>query len=674
MPNFRKSTTEYFVNPYNFIRISNEERVKTNNDNLPKYSGVVHCNLLVKTPLAIPEFKNKNGDHPCYGFMMDCENNPMIPGSSIRGPIRTMYETLTGSCFVTLPNEYSITRRTEANNPFAPALLIKEDENWILYKADKYRLKIGRNGFSEEVRNDERVIAFNGKKYRLGDQVRFTKKGMDVTSISYEIQEDYLLSGYIYVGEPIFSKRSEGVFVKGSKIDKFDQNDIERALNGLKSTISVYRNGSINRNLSSDKKEKNIKDHLGYRGFEHALNNGVLPLYYKDDGQIYLSIAAIGRKAYRTTVNELVGERYDPCKTLDVSCPACDLFGMAKEDARGTKIRFTDANVRKKIDKNSVCLKELGTPRIGYLPFYSVNGMSYDESGANISGRKFYWHNPQAALSDEPYKDTEGTGRYSTMDLMDVGSEFFFDVYFDGITDFQLRELEWVLTLGENTRESNRCHKIGHGKPIGLGSVKITIEGIEKREYSDNSYTMVSEDIVLEEKPERFQEDILSQIKIAADFNSIGGDIKISYPFVKLADGVTLDESRVLKENVLASHQWFSENKRPIQSQMLKAVFEGNDQSLSIYEKTDIRDNDYEKPKITTFKKGEEYSGIVTGYNPKKTIAKIKLDNGEMASVHFKKIKYAEYGKIDRKLKMKDTVIVRYDGKDNNGYDQWTVV
>ena len=50
-------------------------------------------------------------------------------------------------------------------------------------------------------------------------------------------------------------------------------------------------------------------------------------------------------------------------------------------------------------------------------------------------------------------------------------------VYFDRITRAQLEELAFVLTLGENTPASPRLHKIGHGKPVGYGSCKITLTG-----------------------------------------------------------------------------------------------------------------------------------------------------------------------------------------------------
>lgn len=74
------------------------------------------------------------------------------------------------------------------------------------------------------------------------------------------------------------------------------------------------------------------------------------------------------------------------------------------------------------------------------------------------------------------------------MELVNPGTKFQFKIYCDGITPEELKELIWTITLGENHVESNRCHKIGHGKPLGLGSVKITIRKIEERRFEKNNY------------------------------------------------------------------------------------------------------------------------------------------------------------------------------------------
>ncbi len=79
-------------------------------------SGVIDCTLITKTSIFIPNTTNKNAlniecedkEHKSYDFFSYEDLNkisykdvkePVIPGSSIRGTIRAIYEALTNSCF-----------------------------------------------------------------------------------------------------------------------------------------------------------------------------------------------------------------------------------------------------------------------------------------------------------------------------------------------------------------------------------------------------------------------------------------------------------------------------------------------------------------------------------------------------------------------------------------------
>ena len=119
MAKYKRNESIQFVNPYNFIRLSNENysiiREKSDDDHI---SGVIKCKLITKTPLCIPDVEKKNEDqgvknHFIYPFFSvgEKENEEyIIPGSSIRGVIRSMHETLTGSCSFTKPKDISLWR------------------------------------------------------------------------------------------------------------------------------------------------------------------------------------------------------------------------------------------------------------------------------------------------------------------------------------------------------------------------------------------------------------------------------------------------------------------------------------------------------------------------------------------------------------------------------------
>ena len=101
-----------FVNPYNFIKFPKMKAQKY--DDSDKHTGVIEYTLTTKSPLFIPNSSNDNAfgskipDHKTYDFYSYTNlanhtvNNeyskPVIPGSEMRGLIRSTYETLTDSC------------------------------------------------------------------------------------------------------------------------------------------------------------------------------------------------------------------------------------------------------------------------------------------------------------------------------------------------------------------------------------------------------------------------------------------------------------------------------------------------------------------------------------------------------------------------------------------------
>jgi hypothetical protein len=121
---------------------------------------------------------------------------------------------------------------------------------------------------------------------------------------------------------------------------------------------------------------------------------------------------------------------------------------------------------------------------------------------------------------------------------------FDFEVYFNDITKEQLNQLYTALCYGENTADGVLCHKIGHGKPIGFGSVKINVEKIIVRKFSVNNGTE-SYDIDHEWLSKVVPIILPPEVEIAADFNHIKGK-KIDYP--RIDDEI---------------YKWFSKN-RPI--------------------------------------------------------------------------------------------------------------
>ncbi len=360
------------------------------------------------------------------------------------------------------------------------------------------------------------------------------------------------------------------------------------------------------------------------------------------------------------------------CNDRDNVCPACSLFGMTGKTSNGSRLRFTDAIMDKPMPRSEkVLLKELSGPKTSYLPFFlrSMDGkpdkdISYDNDAYTIRGRKFYWHN----MKKDSYIDTTGKEgeRNASVELVKEGSRFRFSVYYDNLSDDEVNKLIWTLTLGENVEDGKQCHKIGHGKPIGLGSVKIVVKSINDRKYENGSYSVSHIENPTTEEGLFTDEKAISQIKMITRLDAC--TYPVDYPGIVDERG----KRYIYGGNNRASHQWFTTNfslgKSP--EKMLPEIDDINEARTALVWKTDVIQG---QSKVSD--KGGSYDGEVTGYNSKKTTAFIKLrKSNKKAAIYFKSVPNAEYGKIDEALGKGKEVKVRYVGKDSDGRDQWELV
>ena len=621
---YRFSNNNYFINPYTFLernkKVNREEKEKV----VGNHTGVFFCRIYPKTPLLIPDVfkkkeivdrkekntKNKEIKHFSYPFFR-LGDNPVIPGSSIRGPLRSVYEALTDSCYSTARSGQYITARTKS--PFLPGLLIKESGKWKLHSATRYLLPMEDYGarpfdggeifkYKEVIDNYGEAVYFNGVKHT--ENIRGRRIPQYRVLDTSEVKKDGYKLGYYYIGEYINRKKYESIFKKGN-LESDDSEVIEKCFEQLKEIQKKYMDDKINQKFVSPRVPGNKDYHGGYKQvdlkkFEEA-NKAVLPIWYKKNTnqdkkvEYYFSLANIGRFRYETSMDKILGKQDDgrmPCHDVKKLCKTCSLFGMVgDEEGFGSHIRITDAifdgNIGKAIKKYN--LTELRTPHPSYLPFYAdVNNYSlgYDATKCNIKGRKFYRHfiPDYEGLRKLDTKKIDSQMEGIGIDGESIGKDevfFRFKVYFENLTQEQLDELATLLCLGENKKDGNLCFKLGHGKPLGFGSAKIVIESLEerifnhyvidenkgdkknyeykKKIYSDLEKWNIHKKSGSEEELSKIQKSIKAMRSILdiTVFTNLNENIKVAYPYVV---DKRKDKSKNPAINDLASSKWFSEN------------------------------------------------------------------------------------------------------------------
>lgn len=555
-------TNERFINPYNFIPLP-DSITRTE----PKYGtlcGKIVCHMTAHTPVAVPDHEKRTADkigHYSYPFF-SVGDKPIIPGSSIRGVVRSMFEAVTNSC-VSVNNNNILSARSSA--PKLPGILVCKNGNFTLYKAEKrkYNKDI-------ELKANQVLRTWYGIKGNLQTQI-FEKT---LTEVKCE--------------------------------------ELEKSVDDYKECVEIYK--------------KNIND-LENKCTYKINKDGMTPLFYQVveiNGKriVYLSPSQIGRTVFHNKLNDLLGD-HTSCKIREDEklCEACALFGITsdKQMNYAGRVRFSDAQAEKFISLKEQTLKELASPQISSVEFYTKrpyeNGdqskpakrWTYDyyineknkmiDTKVKLNGRKFYFH-----YKTDSYSTKEKTKRNSTMELADIGSKFIFDVYFDNISEDQLKKLLWVLALGENSEESERLYKIGHGKPLGLGSVKIIVDDVILRKYDNETKTYM----VNAEKPDNYINNCTLKLnKSLAAITNIGTaeSTLVSYPIA--------EDKTAKVGNSTAAHQWFIANR----SMNGTGVNWDINYTLPAVTKKDISLPAYEKssepvsaaPKTQTF--GENFSG-----------------------------------------------------------------
>src|SRR5699024_1488928 len=127
---------ERFINPYNFISLSDAAPQRQDEEKGKRFTGCIKDTLKTKSPVFIPntssskafaytpdENDDPKGEHQLYDFFSynilepdqrydEMWFEPVVPGSEVRGMIRSIYETLTNSCLSVSDGERVISKRT----------------------------------------------------------------------------------------------------------------------------------------------------------------------------------------------------------------------------------------------------------------------------------------------------------------------------------------------------------------------------------------------------------------------------------------------------------------------------------------------------------------------------------------------------------------------------------
>lgn len=220
------------------------------------------------------------------------------------------------------------------------------------------------------------------------------------------------------------------------------------------------------------------------------------PVFYlMEDGRlIFFGHTQMFRLPYPRSPKAMLAAVHRDRERVDL---AAAVFGTVRGNLSGQagRVFFTDAtslpgqgNVWLR-DKSVVVAKVLSSPKPTTFQHYltqpqpdmeqgkGLETYNGDPSNTTLRGYKLYWH--KGDVSSDKYADDltpdqmREDKQRTRMKPVRSGVEFRFRVYFENLLMAELGLLWWSLAL---PAEGDHCHKIGMGKPYGLGAVKLTPE------------------------------------------------------------------------------------------------------------------------------------------------------------------------------------------------------
>ncbi len=446
-------------------------------------------------------------------FSYSADGLPVIPGSSLRGMLRTLVEIVSFSKIDRVSGQQRLFFRAVASNPkkeswgdeykkyvrpskIEAGYLKKDSQGWYIHPAKKVQGKT----FVWVKENDVNLPdfkKFNDKCYKpqyvdascvnnfYQDSNRFftpkvnalqpsSNKGVLVTSGNMK-QAD----------EPSPRRNHCLVFEEDSTPTKYriEERVIKDYLNALtdfqKEPPFTKEDGMLKQNRPAFylPPEANSQNVLGFFG---QSPNFRIPYSPNDDG-------------HATTVVDFIPKELRKLDFIDI---ADAIFGWVKQESeeeklpkdfqkeRAGRVFITDALFQTAqngiwYEKEPLTPKILSGPKPGYFPHYLVQKsadpkelLHYANKGETvIRGHKLYWHKDNNPNFKHPTPEDENIQSQITK-IKPVNKEvtFKFDIHFENLTPVELGALMWVLDIAQD--DAYRL-KLGMGKPLGMGAVKI---------------------------------------------------------------------------------------------------------------------------------------------------------------------------------------------------------
>jgi CRISPR-associated protein (TIGR03986 family) len=519
------------VAPYNFVELP-DQIVEISENDLPSHdqyhadrlTGRIECTLTTDSPLYIrggltPDQYADWGDKPNdqltpeqieakANFFTLASTQPVIPGSSLRGMLRSIIEIITYSKLSKV-SDRSLVYRAIADTSILRSdyydcinqgggrragFMINDGGIWKIQPA----LPIYSSGSVTlaKIRSSE-ITGILSKWFNCKNAFKINVKlGRTSSNSSVDEGREYELVTQIPQDTSKPLKRDQekpynAVFVKSGRMPGKQKECVFGLPDHNKENWI-----DIPPNLLLDYKNQITKEQIAHLGKDGVLQNNQ-PVFYvmNGDGIVFFGHALMFRLPYKHSIKDFIPPSLKPKNNLDVSET---LFGTVldhkskkgEKQAISGRVAISDAyccqqneSIWLENGNHIITPKILSSPKPTTFQHYLIqtdaSPRRLKHYGSNpvtetvLRGQKLYWH--KGRVSKETISAlNQGEGlntQHTKIKPIKPGVDFTFSIDFQNLEDYELGALLWVLDIAQDPQYRL---SLGMGKPLGMGAVKVT--------------------------------------------------------------------------------------------------------------------------------------------------------------------------------------------------------
>ncbi len=424
--------------PYNFVPL-NKNVVASNGSNnfsiFERQSGYIDIKIVSKSPLFI-----RGGDK----LFSKINDSPVIPGSSLRGLIRNLVNIISYGKL----------------NQFSDRILFRRS-----------------NMLDDGTNVNAGFLRFDKGSYKIFE------------ATANQSNSDYLSAAphsYDFNNSTKTCKFSVGEFQNRCRVWVFTQQT--KCIGLADEAIKGYESDDTRSEVAIDilkslKKGKIVDGNENFIGNVDIPSQLGVPVFYRVENDKVISFGHA--KYHRVPYTRSIGDHIIQKEELEPDFSE-SIFGTLAHPSKvffedcyligDTKYDLTEPKMPKVLSspKPTTYQHYLEQPDINTTPSHQKKWSGKD---VPIRGYKNYWHRHTSSLINDQNTWIEtGEGSNSNPDKINplsVNSTFTGRIRFENLTNEELGALLFAIELPDGL-----CHKLGMGKPLGLGSVLISINKV----------------------------------------------------------------------------------------------------------------------------------------------------------------------------------------------------